>query len=130
MGSVLNARKLLIDTNILIDFLRARKESVDFFNQRERQLLVSAITVAELYSGVRGEDELRQIKNLLDILHIVPVSASIAKRGGLLKKKFAKSHGLGIADAVIAATALEEDAGLITLNLKHFPMIKAKEAPY
>ena len=130
MGSVLNAGKLLIDTNILIDFLRAREESVNFFNQRESQLLVSAITVAELYSGVRGEDELRQIKNLLDILHIVPVSASIAKRGGLLKKKFAKSHGLGIADAVIAATALEENAGLITLNLKHFPMIKAKEAPY
>ena len=130
MGSVLNARKLLIDTNILIDFLRARKESVDFFNQRERQLLVSAITVAELYSGVRGEDEQQQIQKLLNILHIVPVSASIAKRGGLLKKKFAKSHGLGIADAVIAATALEENAGLITLNLKHFPMIKAKEAPY
>ena len=130
MGSVLNAGKLLIDTNILIDFLRAREESVNFFNQRESQLLVSAITVAELYSGVRREDELRQIKNLLDILHIVPVSASIAKRGGLLKKKFAKSHGLGIADAVIAATALEENAGLITLNLKHFPMIKAKEAPY
>ena len=77
-----------------------------------------------------SSDEQQQIQKLLNILHIVPVSASIAKRGGLLKKKFAKSHGLGIADAVIAATALEEDAGLITLNLKHFPMIKAKEAPY
>jgi len=126
----LSTKRSLLDTNILIDFLRGREEALTFFSYSEDYFLVSTVTVAELYSGVKGDDEIQKIEKLLKTLHITPVSASIARRGGLLKKKYAKSHSLGIADAIIAATAIEENAELITLNLKHFPMIKTKEAPY
>lgn len=70
------------------------------------------------------------LEKLLERFQIIPVSVAIAKQGGLLKSKYHKSHGVGIADAVIAATAKHEDTRLVTLNIKHFPMIESKFAPY
>ncbi len=130
MGSVLSEQKRVVDTNILIDFLRGRTEAIDFFNKPEITFLISTITVAELYSGVKGEDEEKMIEDMLGTLKIIPVTSSIAQKGGLIKKKYWGSHRVGIADAVIAATAIEESAKLITLNIKHFPMLEFKSAPY
>ncbi|TFG89271.1 MAG: type II toxin-antitoxin system VapC family toxin, partial [Hyphomicrobiales bacterium] len=41
-----------------------------------------------------------------------------------------KSHGVGLADAIIAATADSENAELKTLNVKHYPMFKGLTPPY
>ncbi|MEI6422521.1 MAG: hypothetical protein WCP55_09900 [Lentisphaerota bacterium] len=41
-----------------------------------------------------------------------------------------KSHNLGIADCLIAASAIASNAKLKTLNLRHFPMFKNLEAAY
>lgn len=70
------------------------------------------------------------LEELLERFQIIPVSAQIAKKGGLFKNKYFKSHGVGIADSVIAATAKLEDAKMATLNTKHFPMLESKFAPY
>ncbi len=50
--------------------------------------------------------------------------------GGLFRRTFLKSHDVGIADAVIAATAEVESATLATLNKKHFPMLSKVIVPY
>jgi predicted nucleic acid-binding protein len=120
----------LIDTNILIDFLRGHPDAVSFLAQTNRTSLLSTITVAELYSGTKGEHELQQIELLVSHFNVISLTSAIAKKSGLLKKEYQASNSIGIADAVIAATALEHDAKLITLNLKDFPMIEEKEAPY
>jgi hypothetical protein len=49
---------------------------------------------------------------------------------GILKRDFGKSHGVGLADAILAATAQAEGAELATLNVKHYPMIKGLRPPY
>jgi hypothetical protein len=54
----------------------------------------------------------------------------MARTGGLLKQQFGKSHGLGLADAMIAATAQHENAALTTLNTKHYPMFPNLAPPY
>lgn len=41
-----------------------------------------------------------------------------------------KTHGVGLADALIAATSTNERAGLRTFNLKHFPMLNDVKPPY
>ena len=63
-------------------------------------------------------------------VRIVPVSAETAKIGGLYKRDYGRSHGVGLADAIIAATAEAENAALKTLNTKHYPMLKGLKPAY
>jgi predicted nucleic acid-binding protein len=132
MGSVLKSSRRLIDTNIIIDFLRGRSEAVSYFNSipSNTELLISTITVTELFAGVANEREEEQLNEFLQRYQAIAVDQHLARKGGLIKNGYGPSHGIGIADSVIAATAIDKNAKLITLNLKHFPMVKKKESPY
>jgi predicted nucleic acid-binding protein len=48
----------------------------------------------------------------------------------VLRRDYGHSHGTGLADALIAATAEREGAMLVTLNTAHFPMLKRVTAPH
>ncbi|HXC24442.1 MAG TPA: PIN domain-containing protein, partial [Gemmatimonadaceae bacterium] len=61
---------------------------------------------------------------------VSPVDPEIAEVGGLLRRDFGPSHGTGLVDALIAATARRSGARLVTLNDKHFPMLKHILIPY
>ena len=121
---------VLLDTDILIDYLRDREEAVDYLENSERPLRVSAVTVGELYSGVREGRERLALAEFLRGFQIIPVDAEIAAKGGLLCRDFRKSHGVGLADAMIAATAEIHALEFVTLNRKHFPMLKNVSVPY
>jgi hypothetical protein len=64
------------------------------------------------------------------LFNVIPVTSEIARAGGLYKRDYAKSHGVGLADAIIAATCESENAALKTLNVKHYPMIKGLKPAY
>jgi predicted nucleic acid-binding protein len=68
--------------------------------------------------------------NLISVFRVVPVSVDVARAGGLYKTDYAKSHGVGLADAIVAATAEAENADLKTLNVKHYPMLKGLRPAY
>jgi predicted nucleic acid-binding protein len=121
---------LLIDTDVMVDFLRGNPKAVALLTEHSPRILLSAIVVAELYAGVRGEEELQILDSLVSLFRIIPVSPELARDGGLLKNEYAKSHGVGLADAIIAASAKAEQAELKTLNTKHYPMFKGLRAPY
>ena len=121
---------ILIDTDVLVDFLRGYSRGVTFVNTHSAQIILSSIVVAELYAGVKGEAERTALENFVSLFHVVPVTAEIAKVGGLYKRDYGKSHGVGLADAIIAATAEAEKAELKTLNTKHYPMIKGLKPAY
>jgi len=124
------ADRLLFDTDVLIDYLRGREAAASFLESRSETLLVSAVTVAELFAGVREGRERTALNTFLTAFEVVEVSAEIAQRGGLLRRDFGKSHSTGLADALIAATAQETSARLVTLNIKHFPMLSDHLVPY
>ena len=63
-------------------------------------------------------------------LKVIPITVEIAINGGLFRRDYLKSHGVGLADAIIAATAEAENAVLVTLNEKHFPMLSKVFVPY
>jgi predicted nucleic acid-binding protein len=121
--------KLLIDTDVLIDFLRGVPKAVKYLKAHSEEIIISAITVAELYAGVRDEER-RQLADFISLFDIIPVTQAIAESGGLYKRQYHKSHGIALADAIIAATSVVNDAELKTLNTKHFPMLKGLRAPY
>ena len=70
------------------------------------------------------------LDNFISLFHIVPLNSEIAKIGGLYKRDFGKTHRVGLADAILAATAEVEQAELKTLNVKHYPMFKALKPAY
>ena len=121
---------LLIDTDVIIDYLRGQANAVASIESLANPLLISAITVAELYSGVREGEERRALESFISVFELVPVSEEIAAQGGLYRRDYSKSHKVGLADALIAATAKVRGATLITLNIKHFPMLQSVKVPY
>lgn len=124
------AELILLDTDVLVDFFRGHRKAVAFVNARSSQIILSSIVVAELYAGVKGDVEETALKNFISLFRVVPVSAEIAKVGGLYKRDYGKSHGVGMADAILAATAKAENADLKTLNTKHYPMLKDLRPAY
>ena len=127
------SRPILLDTDVLIDFLRGYDKAVSFVNVNLDRIILSSIVVAELYAGVRGgKDDTEQIvlENFLSLFRLIPVNGDIAKLGGLYKRDYGRSHGVGLADAIVAATATLEDAELKTLNVKHYPMLQSIEPAY
>ena len=124
------AELILLDTDVLVDFFRGHRKAVAFVNARSAQIILSSIVVAELYAGVRGDREQAALEALVSLFRVVPVSGEIAKTGGLYKRDYGKSHGVGLADAILAATAEAENAELKTLNTKHYPMLKGLRPAY
>jgi len=123
-------RAILLDTDVLVDFFRGSRKAVAFVNLHFERIILSSIVVAELFAGVKGDTEQAVLENFVSLFRIVTVSTEIAKAGGLYKRDYGKSHGVGIADAILAATAEAEDAELKTLNIRHYPMLKGLEPAY
>ncbi len=124
------ARPILLDTDILVDFFRGHNQAVAFVHAHSDKIILSSIVVAELYAGVREDAEKTALDNFVSLFRIVPVGDEIAKAGGLYKRHYGKSHGVGLADAILAATAEAENAELKTLNTKHYPMLRNLRPPY
>ena len=121
---------LLIDTDVLIDYLRDQAEAVSYLDNLTEQMLTSAVNVAELYAGVREGAERIALESFVHAFEVVPIDDQVAVKGGLYRRDYAKSHNIGLADALIAATAEMKQAQLVTLNKKHFPMLRDVIVPY
>jgi predicted nucleic acid-binding protein len=120
----------LMDTNILIDYLREKTEALAFLEGLTQTALISSLTVAELYAGVRDGKERQQMEAFLGAFEVVPVTEAIAQQGGLYRREYGPSHGTDLIDALIAAATQEKKARLVTLNDRHFPMLSRVLVPY
>ena len=122
--------KYLVDTDVLIDYIRGNPKAANFLENTDISLLISAISVAELYAGVREGKEREEIESFISAFEFIPLSLEISKKGGLFRRDYGKSHGLGFADSLIAASAIHTDSTLVTLNTKHFQMFDKVLSPY
>jgi len=115
-------KKILVDTDILINFLRGKKPAQDYlFSLLEESIIYcSTITVAEIYAGMK-EHEKEKTTELIDSLNIVDVTRKIAEKAGEYKRTEKKLF-LELDDCLIAATAFINKAILTTCNKKHYPM--------
>lgn len=122
----------LLDTDILVDYLRGYTHAIKFIEKTidNSECYISTITVAELYVGVREGKERPILDQFIRQFQIAEMNEKIARLGGLYRRDYGKSHGVGLADAIIAATAEDLDLKLVTLNKKHFPMLAKVHVPY
>ena len=121
---------LLIDTDVVIDYLRGQVDAVEYIENLTNPLFLSIITVAELYSGVREGQERKALEGFISAFEVLTIDEPVAVQGGLYRRDYRKSHSVGLADALIAATAEAKGATLVTLNKKHFPMLTSVVVPY
>ncbi|MEO8058663.1 MAG: PIN domain-containing protein [Burkholderiales bacterium] len=84
------------------------------------------MTYIELAQGCRDKADLARLKKGLAARNteIVPITPAVSQRATELIDGLALSHGLRLADALIAATAIEHQATLITANVKHFSAVE------
>jgi predicted nucleic acid-binding protein len=120
----------MIDTDVLIEYLRGSDRAAKFLEGLEGDLIISAISVAELFSGVKGSAEMDALDQFMLAFQTIPIDDRLARQAGLIRQEYHPRHGVGLADALIAATALEEGAELFTFNRRHYPMVKDVSLPY
>ena len=121
---------LLIDTDVLIDYLRGEPKALAYLKAADARLRVSCLTLAELYVGVRDGAEREALARLEELLEPVEVDRDIAVQAGLYRREYGRSHGTGLVDAAIAASAVASQSALVTLNARHFPMLRGVIVPY
>jgi len=113
----------LIDSNILIDISRGNAAAIRYVDALTEPWVLSQVTAMELIVGARDKRDLAVIDHFLSLYSVVALSRGIGERAYELLKTYAKSHGLHVFDSLIAATAIENDFILVTLNRKHYQMI-------
>lgn len=120
-------KKIVVDTDVLIDFLRGGKKVQEFLLSavEESVIYCSAITVAEIHAGMR-ESERGKTMDLIDSLNIVDVTREIAEKAGAYRR-YEKRQSIELDDCLIAATAFIKGAFLATRNVKHYPMDDIKK---
>jgi predicted nucleic acid-binding protein len=116
---------VLIDSDILIEVSRGRNADVvskwmDLSNA-DAAVLYSPVSVAELWAGARP-NEYEALNNLFRALTCVPIDEEAGHQAGVYLRQYRRSHGIEIADALIAASAAANGAELWTRNRKHYPM--------
>jgi predicted nucleic acid-binding protein len=96
----------------------ALKSKIDQFDKA-----VNTIIYLELIQGSKSKIEVQRIEKYLQGFQLLHCDADDSKRAIELVRTYAGSHGLLLADAIIAASCLEKSFSLLTLNIRDFHFI-------
>jgi predicted nucleic acid-binding protein len=115
----------LLDTSVIIDALNEKKDRNALLLglvEGGHTLACCPVNVAEIYAGLRPEEE-RRTASLLNSLQFFPITFPIAELAGRLKRIHGgRGKTLAIPDTMIAAVAIRNRLTLLTDNTKDFPM--------
>ena len=116
---------ILLDTSVMFDHFNGRRGRTEFLDQLIQQghvLACCSVNITEVYAGLRSGEE-SKTEAFIDSLEYLPVTPSIARQAGLLRRDWQKKgQTLSYTDVTIAAVALANATPLLTDNRKHFPM--------
>ncbi len=116
---------MLFDTDILIWAQRGNLKAARKIESAQHRVL-SIQSYMELLQGARNKEQHGYVKGFLTEFEfqIIPLSENIGHRAAIYIEEYSLSSGLRAADAIIAATATENNFDLLTSNTKHFRVIK------
>lgn len=125
--------KRLVDTPVIVDHLRGDARAADLllgFARSGEELWSLTIVRTEVLAGTRRAEE-RQTSRLLESFRWQDVTIEVADRAGALAREYAKAHsGIDTVDYLLAAACQMLGASLLTLNVKHFPMLPGLRPAY
>ena len=123
---------MLVDTDVLIWLFRGRASAKRAI-EKASSIALSSVTYMELVQGVRNKEEFSSLRKSIHQHEwgILPLNENISHRATVYIENYALSHGLQLADALIAASAVELGEILLTANTKHYKVIPDLELkPY
>ncbi len=116
---------VLVDSDILIEVSRGKNQEVIErwveLSHSQDVVLYSPVSAAELWAGARPHEH-AALTNLFQGLACAAIDGETGRRAGDYLRQYRKSHGVELADALIASTAALNQAALWTHNRKHYPM--------
>ncbi len=121
---------ICLDTNVLIEILKNNKETLAVVSRMTPPLFISSISAMELIYGARNKAEVKKLQAFIDKFEIMPVQKESSTLAFKQIVAYAKSYGLDIPDALIAASCIVNEITLFTYNIKDFhflPKLKLLE---
>ena len=122
----MDTRKLVIDTGVFIEFLRAKDktQTLLFRISPTSGLFISGVTYFELLTGATTPEKKKDIELLTEDLIILPFTEEVASKAADVYHQLRKDNKMiEFRDIFIAATCLVNDADILTLNRKHFERV-------
>ncbi len=122
-------KDLLLDTSVIIDFLRIKNKSESVFYSlvsKDINLLVSILTHAELYSGRSVWEKkvaYEELETIFEGIEVIGLTTKISMEAGKIRAKY----DLDLIDSIIASTAIQLDVSLVSLNFKDFSKVEGLE---
>jgi len=115
---------ILLDSDVIIEALRGRREiseGIRAIEHRGVPTYCCAVSFAEIWAGVRPGDE-SVTEAFFHARGEVVLDAVVGRRAGAYLSRYSRSHGVQIADALVAAAASTAGLRLWTLNRRCYPM--------
>jgi predicted nucleic acid-binding protein len=110
----------LLDTDVLIDVQRRHPPALAWFGSLAEPPSVPGFVVMELIQDAQNAQQVRKALRLVASLPVLWPSETDCMRALSDFATYHLSHGLGLLDALIAATAVARGATLCTFNTKHY----------
>jgi len=116
---------MIFDTDIFIWAQRGNEKAAKIMEKSEDRFL-SIQTYMELLQCAKNKNQHKYVKDFLSSFGfiVLPLTENIGHRASIYVEEYTLSSGLRSGDAIIAATAVENNLILTSSNLKHFRVIK------
>ena len=118
--------KILVDTSVVIDFIRKKQkdETHFWYFMSNYQCFISVVSVFELYNGAIDDNKKEDINKIIKWLNVIPFDFSCSLKASEIYLSLKKVNRLvEFRDIFIAATSITSGKPLATLNIKHFKPI-------
>ncbi len=119
---------MIFDTDVIIWYFRGNERAAAAIKE-EGEREISTVTLMELLQEARSKQEQKVIGKFLRDLSfsVLPLSENIGHRACIYVEEYCLKGELQIADALIAATAVEHRKILCSGNAKHYRVVSEIE---
>ncbi len=119
---------MIFDTDIFIWVQRGHKKAA-WLIEKETARYLSIQSYMELLQSAKNKNQQKLTKSFIHDFgfHVLPLTENIGHRAAVYIEEYGLSGGIRAGDAIIAATAVENNIPLCSSNIKHYKAIKEVE---
>lgn len=116
---------MIFDTDIFIWVQRGNAKAARLIDKSQERYL-SIQSYMELLQGAKNKAQHKNVKDFISDFgfSVLPLSENIGHRALIYAEEYALSSNMRAGDAIIAATAVENNLAMVSSNVKHFKAVK------
>lgn len=119
--------RIIVDTDIVIKIFRGDKEKRELLQSVQGELGLSVITAMELMNGAKSRKREFEVSKTIKVYFLFPLTNKIGIKAFSIVKKYHLEYSVLVADAIIAATAIDNKLQLYTDNVNDYSFIEELE---